>query len=124
MKNLFVMSVVKPKVIKIPQTVKIGPHRYDIHEVDGKWTEGEDAHGKCNTSTHEIWINNSYKPSHTLDTVIHEHLHAIWNQYDLNDKDEEEAIVHRLATGIVQTLVDNPELLKYINKMIKEINNG
>lgn len=107
--------------IVIPKRIKIGPHRYTIHEVGKEWSEDQDAHGKTNTNTHEIWINTTYTTSHILDTLIHELLHAIWNQYGLGEKEEEETVVHRLSTGWTQVMSDNQHLVKYINQSLKRM---
>lgn len=104
-----------------PKRIKVGPHRYVIHEVDKEWTEDQDAHGKTNTNTHEIWVNTTYTESHILDTLVHELLHAIWNQYGLGEKEEEETVVHRLATGWVQAMSDNEHLVKYINRTLRKM---
>lgn len=107
-----------------PEKIKVGPYLYNIHEVDGQWSEDHEAHGKCNTQTHNIWINTTYDSAHVLDTLLHELLHALWSQYNLKDKEEEEDVVTRLATGLVQLLLDNKHLLKFIKESLRDMEHG
>jgi hypothetical protein len=70
--------------------------------------------GQCDHKKMMICIEEEQVPVEELDTVIHEILHAIWYQMSIGEGPmEEEPIVRRTANGLLQVILDNPDLLKY-----------
>lgn len=54
----------------------------------------------------------------TADTILHEILHAIFYKMYVGKGDDEEAVVSKLATGLVTVMKDNPELFKALQKLV------
>lgn len=73
-------------------------------------------HGYCDNAKQAIHIEGDQTAFEECDTVIHELLHAVWNQMSLSDLDEqlEERVVRALGTGLTGLYSDNPKLLDYI----------
>lgn len=90
--------------MKIPDTVKIGAHIYEIVK-----TRLPNEHGVCQSDTLKIYIDNEDPITLQEETLIHEAIHAIREQLGLksHDDDEEEGIVQPLAHAIYQFLKDN-----------------
>jgi Zn-dependent peptidase ImmA (M78 family) len=102
------------------ESLRILHRRYRVQE----WTEAEfvttDSYGQCDKQRGIIYICTHLDPIVVADTFLHEILHAIWNEYNLAESDQEERIVHTLATGLIQVFFDNPELITWLRKMTKE----
>lgn len=54
------------------------------------------------------------------DATLHEILHAIWAERRLPNRTREERAVTALAQGLTTVFRDNPGLLTYIDKLVKE----
>ena len=48
------------------------------------------------------------------DTLLHEILHGVWNEYNLQEGDDEERTVSTMATGLTQVFLDNPKIGKLL----------
>lgn len=102
--------------------VQIGYKTYTIDYIDNPMG---DNHGICQNEKGKIFIDKNLPTSDLMNTTIHEILHAIFYSYGiLTDEDEEEKIVVALANGITEVVLRNPELLRKLGKMTKEINNA
>ena len=101
------------------ESVRIGHRRYRIQE----WSDAElvttDSYGQCDKQRGIIYICTHLDAIVVADTFLHEILHAVWHEYNLQDDDREERIVHTLATGLTQVMHDNPELLTWLKKQTK-----
>ena len=89
--------------------VKIGYQIYTIEMVDGM----DDLDGDCDADAAVIRIDkNQAQPWRLTNTVIHELLHAVWDQWcDATlDDDTQERIVSGIANGLTAILADNPEI--------------
>lgn len=108
--------------MRLPKTVRVGPHKFHIVEVDNAWRDSTDAQGQFLADAAIIYIVTEYRTTaHILDTALHEIGHAIWWTANLKDDDKEESIIHRMATGWAQVWIDNPDLLKFLNDSIRKI---
>ena len=106
----------------LPKKLRVGICDYTIMEVpDLKDEKGNELYGRHSQNRLTIEIGSlNPTPYITLDTLIHEILHSIYNQYALREKGEpEERVVSVIATGMVSVLRDNPELVKYIMEVCK-----
>ena len=101
------------------ESVRIGHRRYRIQE----WSDAElvttDSYGQCDKQRGIIYICTHLDAIVVADTFLHEIMHAVWHEYNLQDDDREERIVHTLATGLTQVMHDNPELLTWLKKQTK-----
>lgn len=52
-------------------------------------------------------------------SLLHELLHAIWEDKNLPNKPHEERVVIALETGMVALLADNPKLMTWIKRGLK-----
>ena len=105
----------------LPSTIKVGAHDYTVAEKDQAWKDAVGAYGLCQYEAQVISVVTA-KVSCTFvfDTLLHEILHAIWRERDLDDDDEEEKVVTVLAAGLTAMFRDNPALMKYQNAVLRE----
>lgn len=96
-----------------PKVIKVMGKNYHIKFVATSPIAHENL-GQCDHKKMLICIEEDQVPVEELDTVIHEVLHAIWYQMSIGEGPmEEEPIVRRTANGLLQVILDNPEMLKY-----------
>ena len=102
------------------KSLRIGCRKYSVQE----WADSEmmttDSYGQCDKQRGVIYICTHLDPIVVADTFLHEIMHAIWHEYNLQDSDQEERIVHTLSTGLVQVMLDNPQLLTWFRKQTKD----
>lgn len=105
----------------LPEHLKIG---YEVYRVS-VGTKDFELQGECDTEHATIIINGRPSMRRRAATLIHEILHACWDQAemgDLGDDAREEQIVNRLSTVLAQTLMDNPQLLRTLEEAGKADN--
>lgn len=92
----------------IPKNINIGAHQYQV-----VLTDAIDDFGSCENIKGRILINKTAPKSFQEETLIHESIHAIFDQTGisrgLNDE-EEEKLVQPLGHAIYQLIKDNPEV--------------
>ena len=100
----------------LPKSLKIGYRKISLEPKDM-----EDV-GEFLTLENKIIYNNKVTPPELINTVLHESLHAIFADrlVDIISSKKEETVVNTLANGIMSLLIDNPNLLKYINKHLND----
>ena len=106
---------------KIPQSIKIGYRDYKLEKWKQTVANANDAHGQFFAKEGIIGYTEEEKGISHANTLLHEILHAIvyqWN-IELEDK-EEEKLVNGLTNGLTTVLVDNPKLVDYLKEKIKE----
>lgn len=84
----------------------------------------EDALGICTNGEQKIEIDDAQLPAEELDTFIHESLHAIVRsmRIEFPTYRAEEAVVDRFGCGLAALFLDNPDLLKYFQRLVKAAN--
>jgi hypothetical protein len=105
------MTTKPVKTVKPAQTVKIGPHRYKVEEIE-RLVSGDGTqplYGEINYSRGVIRIEKGLAGSYKRQTVWHEALHGILEGAGIRE-DHDERMIDAIATGIVQVLQDNPWL--------------
>lgn len=103
--------------MKLPSPISVAGMTYTIVYGD-KMIQNEDKCGECHNQTGSIRIAVGMGEDMTVNTVIHEVLHAIYHCYGIEDKDEEERVVNTMATGLFQVLKDNKNLFNFIRRGI------
>ena len=106
---------------KIPQSIKIGYRNYKLEKWKQTVANANEAHGQFFAKEGVIGDTDEEQGVSHANTLLHEILHAIvyqWN-IELGDK-EEEQLVNGLTNGLTTVFVDNPELLDYFKTKIKE----
>ena len=107
--------------MNIPDKIKIGYRDYKLEEWKQTVASANDAHGQFFAKEGIIGYTVEEKGVSHANTIIHECLHGIiyqWNM-DLEEK-VEELVVSGLANGLTTIFVDNPELVDYLKTKIKE----
>lgn len=102
---------------KLPKSVRIGPYDLDLRVVEKM--EGDDDWGSF--IAHQGIEVRAEQPNDifALDTVLHEVMHAIYEGALLEAGDKEERVVAAMASGMVQVVRDNPDLVKWMIKAAK-----
>jgi hypothetical protein len=104
---------------KPPAELELGPHRYRIDASDetGQLLHGEDARGDSRPDQLLIRLNLQIPHTSAAETLLHETLHAAWDQTSLglvHDDDAEEVVVKALAPLLLDLLRRNPKLVAYL----------
>jgi hypothetical protein len=101
----------------LPEMIKVGAFDFAIEKVDTLEAHSRGVYGQCSSQLMTLSIQRQM-PSRqkAVDTFLHELLHAIWWERDLEDADKEERTVGCLSTGLVQVHRDNPWLADWIKK--------
>jgi hypothetical protein len=109
------------KKITMPESIKIGYRDYKLEKWKQTVANANDAHGQFFSKEGIIGYTEEEKGVSHANTILHEILHAViyqWN-IELGDK-EEEHLVSALSNGLTTVLVDNPKLIDYFKEKIKE----
>ena len=101
-----------------PDTVKIGAVDYKILNMDADAARKEDCMGKCSVEEAEISVVFHRAPRIGAVTLLHEMMHAIWAEYDLDDREKEERAVTALSNGLSAAMRDNPAVFDWIRKAL------
>ena len=107
--------------MNIPDKIKIGYRDYKLEEWKQTVATANEAHGQFFSKEGVIGYSTDEKGVSHANTLLHECLHAIiyqWNM-ELDDK-VEELVVNGLANGLTTIFVDNPQLVDYLRLKIKE----
>lgn len=101
------------KELKRPESIRIMGRDYQV-----VWEE-DTLLGTSNlgiTYTHEcsIAVRAGQHPIEEADTLLHEVMHAVWYCMSISEGGaDEESVIRRMASGLIQVLMDNGQLLKY-----------
>lgn len=104
--------------MKLPTSVKIGPHTYRV--ASGQPTdqvlEAKREAGNADHALLRIRISSELPASVRAEVLLHEVLHCIWDQGPLRNRDDdlEEDIVAAFAPLLLDTLRRNPALTTYL----------
>lgn len=106
-------------MLKLPPKVRIGPYDYKLIVVD-KIKDDEECWGLCEQGKLSITVSRAQPNSlFAVDTVVHEILHAIYVNAGLQPVSTEESVCSAIATGLTQVFRDNPKLLAWVTKAVK-----
>ena len=111
--------------IQVPTSIKIGYRDYKLEEWKQTVATANEAQGQFFQKEGIIGYVADEKGVSHANTILHEVLHAIiyqWN-IDLEEK-EEEKLVNGIANGLTTVFVDNSELMDYLKTKIKEGQNA
>jgi len=92
---------------KLPNSVYVMGHKYEIQEMSQKLFEDMDAYGDCSDDKRRIRIYCDTSPAIIRDTLLHETLHTAWHILAFSKGEEEERIVNSLSTLLIG-LIDDP----------------
>lgn len=100
-----------------PRTIKVLGRTY-VCSYEPALNLGVTTVGQCDNSNMILHILDGQHPVEEADTMLHELLHAIWFIMSIDQGGvEEEAVVRRLASGLIGVFLDNPDLLVYLQSI-------
>ena len=107
--------------MNIPEKIKIGYRDYKLEEWKQTVASANEAQGQFFSKEGVIGYTADEKGVSHANTLIHEILHAIVYQWNMElDENAEEHIVNGITNGLTTVLVDNPKLIDYLKEKIKE----
>jgi hypothetical protein len=98
----------------MPCSVRVADRTYRIEVWDTELAQQARSNGCCELVKKLILIDTSYGDYQAASTLIHEILHAIYEEYNVEGDDGEERTVRSLGRGLMQVFLDNPDLLQFI----------
>ena len=105
----------------IPEKIKVGYRSYKLEEWKQTVASANEAQGQFFSKEGVIGYTADEKGVSHANTLIHEILHAIVYQWNMElDEKAEEHIVNGITNGLTTVLVDNPKLIDYLKEKIKE----
>ena len=105
----------------IPEKIKVGYRSYKLEEWKQTVASANEAQGQFFSKEGVIGYTADEKGVSHANTLIHEILHAIVYQWNMElDEKTEEHIVNGITNGLTTVLVDNPKLIDYLKEKIKE----
>ncbi len=99
--------------MKLPETICIGYQDIEVIETDFP----DNEQGVYISDKSQIRIQRDMQPRESLNTVLHEIIHAIIFVYGakqiFKDEEEEERVVGLVGNGLAEAFSRNPELAKW-----------
>ncbi len=99
----------------VPAEIKIGPINYKICRTDGI-RDGNIFDGLQIYEEAKILLKDNLDENVERITLIHEILHAIFDNVSLSNTGKNHQLIGLLATTLYGLILDNPELVKYLQK--------
>ena len=107
--------------VTLSESIKIGYRDYKLEKWKQTVASANEAQGQFFAKEGVIGYTAEETGVSHANTLIHEMLHAIIYQWNMDvDEKVEESIVNGLANGLTTIFVDNPNLLDYLKTKIKE----
>ena len=107
--------------MNVPDKIKIGYRDYKLEEWKQTVATANEAHGQFFSKEGIIGYTTDEKGVSHANTLLHEILHAIVYQWNIElEEKEEEKLVNSLTNGLTTVFVDNPKLMDYLKDKIKE----
>lgn len=99
-----------------PRKVKVGATDYRMVSRSKSWGNKHKAYGMITYTKELIELTATQSHDEMIDTVIHELLHAIADEYKVKfvDGRQEERVVTKFANGLRDVFKSNPNLLDWI----------
>ena len=101
----------------LPKKIKVGYRSFKVKVIESFPQGGPMGAYEPSGDLH---ISPDYDAVETVNTVLHELLHALCHTYSINevmdweDHDEEEKLVGVLGNGLTELMVRNPKLIKFL----------
>ena len=107
--------------MQTPEEIKIGYKGYKLEEWKQTVASANEAQGQFFAKEGVIGYTAEETGVSHANTLIHEMLHAIIYQWNMDvDEKVEELVVNGLANGLTTIFVDNPKLMDFLKDKIKE----
>lgn len=105
-------------MLGFPTNIKIADRIYSIENWDARLATASNRYGECDKNNRIIRVDTQYGQYQAASTLLHEVMHGIWQEYSIEDGDNEERTIGFLQTALMQVFQDNPAFLAFINKAI------
>lgn len=93
--------------------LKVGFLTYSVEDFGPKEAELRQVYGTHTPIDQKIKIDQKATKERKKEVLLHEILHAVWNQWITTEEQlKEEDVVNSLAQGLMTVFVDNPGLKK------------
>lgn len=101
---------------KLPASVRVGALDYAIKPWSQKAADNTRAYGMCDRATLVILIQEDLTPQKQAEVLLHEILHACYDNAGLNMEPtlEEERVVNGMGYQLLQVIRDNPKLMVFL----------
>jgi len=100
-------------VNELPTALRLGGLDWTIHQRTSRAMGGN--LGLCHSDRQRIDILKTQTPDSAVDSLLHETFHAILHSQGREyGGDTEETYVRALATGLLQSLRDNPDFARWL----------
>lgn len=110
------------KIVKRPDSVKVKDSHYKLVPRSDSWNKKHSALGRIDFSKMLIEFDKTQNDTEVLNVCIHEFLHAIINEYEIDIRGKkEEVLVTKMADGLTDIFVENDGLLDWFQSKIKKI---
>jgi len=98
---------------KLPSTIKIGAYTYSLKYFPKGKTSN---YGACVYAQQTIFLNRNQTAQRAADTLLHEILHAVWDQgaMEVIPDLHEEVVVRIYGTWLSQVLQENSKVTDFI----------
>ena len=105
--------------VKIPKRIKVGFRVFTIEDWHHEMARRAGLWGECDHNESTIRVDTSAGPVQTMETLLHELMHASWNiaGADYVKEPSEEYLVSMQSAGLTAVLLDNPDLIRFINEV-------
>lgn len=104
----------------LPKTVKIGMHTYGVEEVVDLNKDGIELLGHADSINLMLRVEKNQASTMKANTFVHEVIHGMLDNTILRNVPNNEDITISLTEPLLQLIVDNPALIRYINKEFKK----
>ena len=95
--------------MKRPDRVRVMGKVYSITYIEN--SDAIESNGVCKNDTLSILIADELPPDEERDTLLHEIVHAVDNQISIGLTEKK---VRQIATGLMQVILDNPDVAKFL----------
>ena len=107
------------KLKHVPDSIRIAGHKIKIETFGLDASAISGIYGAFHGIRNVIIFCDELDKVTGLDTMIHEIGHAIYHFYNITDEDVEERIVNQMGVAWAQVWVDNPDLVKFLNYVVR-----
>ena len=105
--------------MKMPTTVRVGPHDIPIRTLDAAGAEKN--FGEFHSEHMEIRMRPAFASTQqAAETALHEVMHAVWHLAGCQAKDGEERLVTVISTYLCAVIKYNPELISWMQEALKK----
>jgi len=93
--------------------IKIGCLTYKVIDWDKDDSDEASLYGTHSSKTQRIKLASDMSVERKKEVLLHEVIHAIWDQWMVHEEGfKEEEVVRALAIGLTTVFKDNPDLKK------------